>query len=580
MIVKTLKKTLIAVVACWITLGATAQELQTDTLVIDPDQRYDVFFLEAMVQRQKGNQDAAFDLLRHCLEIRPDASEAYFFLAQYYNALKDYDKALAYFQRAVSIDGQNPVYLETLAQAYIGQGDYEQAAGTFEMLVAQDKNREDVLETLLQLNVQLKRYDKAIDVLDRLEQLNGKGARLSVTKSEIYNSMGNQEAAIAELKALADSYPFDLNYRAEYANMLLQGKQQKKGVSLLEDILVEEPDNLRAQVALYDHFSEAGNEAVADSLFECMLLNRNASQDTRIQLFRQQIQKSEMAGGDSTRVLELFGKVLAQPQTDADIAILCATYMDLKKMPRDTVSAMLQHILTIAPDNAAARLQLVSYAWNADDRDRVIELCQTARQYNPDEMAFYYYQGMAYYQKGEKDQALSAFQNGIGVINEQSNPAIVSDFYAIMGDLLHEKGLIRQAYEAYDSCLQWKDDNLGCLNNYAYFLSEQGQQLEKAEQMSHRTVKAEPKNATYLDTYAWILFMQQRYAEARIYIDQALQNDSDSSAVIIEHAGDIYALCGNKERAVELWKEACQRSTAEDKRVLIRKIKLHKYLKE
>jgi Tfp pilus assembly protein PilF len=110
-----------------------------------------------------------------------------------------------------------------------------------------------------------------------------------------------------------------------------------------------------------------------------------------------------------------------------------------------------------------------------------------------------------------------------------------------MGDILHQKGLMKEAYEAYDSCLQWKDDNMGCLNNYAYFLSESGEQLAKAEQMSYRTVKAEPKNATYLDTYAWILYMLGRYSEANIYIDQALQNldESMDNSVIKEHADKI-----------------------------------------
>jgi Tfp pilus assembly protein PilF len=82
---------------------------------------------------------------------------------------------------------------------------------------------------------------------------------------------------------------------------------------------------------------------------------------------------------------------------------------------------------------------------------------------------------------------------------------------------------------------------MGCLNNYAYFLSESGEQLAKAEQMSFKTVKAEPKNATYLDTYAWILYMLGRYSEAKIYIDQALQNldESIDNSVIQEHAEKI-----------------------------------------
>jgi predicted negative regulator of RcsB-dependent stress response len=80
--------------------------------------------------------------------------------------------------------------------------------------------------------------------------------------------------------------------------------------------------------------------------------------------------------------------------------------------------------------------------------------------------------------------------------------------------------------------------------------------------------------------------MQKRYNEARIYIDQTLQCDSDTSAVLLEHAGDIYYHVGEKEKAVTLWQQALDRASetpeAEDDRrqVLTRKIKLKKCLKE
>ena len=227
------------------------------------------------------------------------------------------------------------------------------------------------------------------------------------------------------------------------------------------------------------------------------------------------------------------------------------------------------------------------YAWEAENHERVIELCRAARQYNPEEMAFYYYQGIAYYQEGQLDEALNAFQNGIGVINSDSNPAIVSDFYAVLGDIMHQKGMENESFAAYDSCLVWKDDNIGCLNNYAYHLSVKGIRLDEAERMSFRTVKAEPKNATYLDTYAWVLFKQKRYDEAQKYIDQTLENDSVPSAEVLEHAGDIYYHVGEKERAVEFWQKALdtafeEKSKEQDGRqqVLTRKIKLKKYVKE
>ena len=541
---------------------------------------YDQFFMEAMVQRQKGNNDAAFDLLRHCQELNPNAPEVYYFLAQYYMALRNQEKATECVKQAAALNPDNETYMETLAHNYIQQQDYASAIPVIEGIYNRNKEREDMLEMLFQLYQQVEDYTNAINVLERMERIDGKNERLSMAKSEIFTRMGNKKAAIAEMEALAKKFPNDLNYMAMYGEALMMNGQTKKELAVYDQVLAQEPDNNRVLMSLRTFHQSEGHWAVADSLAERVLLSSNATSDEKIHLLRQEVSASENQGGDSTRVLTLFRKMLAQPQSNPDMAILCASYMNSKQMPKDSIARVLNQVLSLAPDYAAARLQLVGYAWEAEDMDKVITLCQEARQYNPDEMAFYYYQGIAYYKRDSLDQALSAFQNGIGVINDNSNPDIVSDFYAVMVDILHQKGLAEEAFAAYDSCLQWKDDNIGCLNNYAYYLSERGERLSEVEEMSYKTVKAEPKNATYLDTYAWILFMQERYAEAKIYIDQALQNMEDSlgNEVIVEHAGDIYAQNKDMDRALSLWRDA-QQKKPEDQ-LLLRKIKLKKYLKE
>lgn len=77
--------------------------------------RYDYFFLQAISERQKGNSSAAFDLLRHCIEINPGAAEAYFYLAQYYMAMREKEKSMSMTKRAVELSPDNISFLETLA---------------------------------------------------------------------------------------------------------------------------------------------------------------------------------------------------------------------------------------------------------------------------------------------------------------------------------------------------------------------------------------------------------------------------------------------------------------------------------
>ena len=566
-----MKKCLILLLTLMVVLPVTGNDYESS-------RRYDILFHEAMLQRQKGHHDAAFSLLLRCLELQPQAAEAHFFVAQYHDEMKRDSLALLSYQRADSLCPGNMTYMETLAQAYMERGRYAEAISVVERMYESNKSRQELLETLYRLYLQERDLDKAIGVLDRMELIDGKSERLSLAKSRLYLDMGEEDKALAEIKELAERYPNDLNYRTVYASTLLVREDRAEALEVLEGILAEEPGNVKAQFVLRNYYIREENAEAADSMTRCILLNPKATTEEKVYQLRQIIAESENQVGDSTQVLALFNEMLAMPQPDPDIAEMRAAYMDLKKMPEDSIVSAFEQVLKIAPDRASSRMRLVQMAWANEDKERVIELCREARQYNPEEMAFYYFQGIAYYQQQDTDHALETFQNGIAVINDESSPEIVSDFYAVMGDLLQQKDRTQEAFAAYDSCLVWKPDNIGCLNNYAYYLSLQGERLEEAEQMSYKTIKAEPKNATYLDTYAWILFMQERYGEARIYIDQALQNDSTAGAVVLEHAGDIYALSGDVTGAVALWQQALAQDPSN--KLLARKIKRKKYIRK
>ena len=555
--------------------------VNAQTLAQEPEdvqRKYNILFNEAMLQRQRGHHDATFDLLNRCLELKPDASEACFFLAQYYAEMKNTDKALELFKRASDLSPKDMTYMETLGRTYIGKGQYVEAIPVFEKMYEQDKSREDLLETIYRLYIQEKDYQKAVGVLDKIETVDGKSERISLAKSALYVQMGDHQSAVEAVKSLSEEHPYDMDYRTLYANTLMGNGELEEAYDVLKQILAEEPDNTKAQQSLRTYYIHMEDDEAVDSLTHCILMNKHTNTEDRVYMLRQLIGENERESGDSTVILNVFNHVLSQPEPDVEVAMLKAAYMDLKKMPKDSIATALRQVLKMAPDYAPARLQLVQYAWEDNDDASIISLCQAARQYNPEEMAFYYYQGMAYYRIDDKDHALDAFKNGISVINDDSSPEIVSDFYAVLGDLLFQKDREQEAYAAYDSCLQWKPDNIGCMNNYAYYLSLNGKNLERAEEMSFKTIKAEPRNATYLDTYAWILFMQGRYAEARIYIDQALQNDSTLGAVVTEHAGDIYMMAGDADGAIKLWQQALAQDPGN--KLLARKIKRKKYIKQ
>ncbi|MCR4602798.1 MAG: tetratricopeptide repeat protein [Prevotella sp.] len=542
------------------------------------NRKYDLLFHEAMLQLHKGHIDSAFDLLTRCQQLRPDASEAYFYLAQIYLEMNDSKQALTLFKKAHELEPRNTTYLERLASSYIDNDQFAETIKVVENLYDIDKSRTELLETLFQLYSHEKDYEKAIAVLDRMELADGPTEHTALTKCRLYIELNDAVNAVKEAHKLTERYPNDLRYRTLYANTLLVTDHEEDARSELNQILEEEPFNLSAQQVMRNYYIRRGDEESADSVNHAILLNPEASIEDKVNQMRQLIIETAQDEGDSTVVLDLFDELLSLPHPSPEMAEMKAAYMELLGMSKDSVTNAFEYVLQLAPDQASARLHLVQQAWDEEDNKRIISLCHAARQYNPEEMVFYYYQGMAYYRENDTDHALEAFQNGISVINEQSIPEIVSDFYAAMGDLLHMKGREAEAFAAYDSCLVWKADNIGCLNNYAYYLSLQNKRLDEAEQMSYKTVKAEPENATYLDTYAWILFMQNRYTEARIYIDRALQNDSLPGAVVCEHAGDIYALCGDVDKAMAQWERALVDDP--ENKLLRRKIKHKKYMRK
>lgn len=541
--------------------------------------RFKMYYYEAVKQQISGNYDAAYDLLEHCIGINPNAAEAYFMLSFYDGILKGDSAAFADVKKASELNPTNNAYLERIGVGYVSMGNLDEAIKAYEKLSRNSPERSDVLDFLAQLYSRQKDYDKMLDVLNRMEALEGASEDLTLAKMRVYSLQGKKEEEYNELKNMSEKHPNDMNYRVMLGNWLLQNGRPDEAGKLYLEVLQAEPENIMARMSMIDYYRTSGQAMRADSLQEVMLVSPKTPVDGKMALMRQVVADNEKNGADSTLVIDLFKKILKEPQETSDMAQLYAAYLTLKKMPQDSISKVLETVLAISPDNVAARLQLIQAEWNKQDFDRVIELSNQALDYSPDELAFYYFLGFAYIQKDDDDSALEVLRRGVSQINDQSNPSLVSDFYAIMGDILHDKGDDKGAYAAYDSCLQWKDDNYGCLNNYAYYLSVENKDLDKAAQMSYRTVQAEPDNSTFLDTYAWILFMQKKYAEALQYIDMAVKNDTTKSAVIIEHAGDIHAVNGDIDGAVKYWNEALK-AGAENETVLRRKIKLRKYVEK
>ena len=165
------------------------------------------------------------------------------------------------------------------------------------------------------------------------------------------------------------------------------------------------------------------------------------------------------------------------------------------------------------PRSVHAHSLCMQLAANAKDHERVIDECHILMELQPDDL----------------DQQVSCL--------------------SIIGDTLHEQGEVRKAYKTYEQALKLDPEYCPVLNNYAYFLSLEKRKLAKAEKMSRITIEKEPDNPTYLDTYAWILFLRGKAKEAKPYFKHAMLYGGKDSAVILMHFSMVLDKLGEKELA-------------------------------
>lgn len=565
----------LAVLCLWMSAGRMPAAAQDRSFGEELQRKYDYYYLEAIRLKGQHKYDAAFDLLQHCLEINPQAASALYEVAQYYIYLKQNDKSIQALEKAVAYDPDNFWYAQGLANLYQKEGRTEEATALLEDMAVRFTDKLDPLYNLLDLYNRAEKYDKVLAILNKLEQRMGKSEQLTMEKFRIYLQKKDSKRAFREIESLVEEYPMDTRYQVVLGDAYLQNGRKKEAYNLYRNVLKQEPDNPMALYSMATYYRETGQEALYQQQLDTLLLNRKVDSDTKLVVMRQLIVENERADADTTRIISLFDRILQENPQDAQLPLLYVQYLYSKGMEQRALP-VLQQVLDIDPTHTAARMTLLGEAVKKDDYKEVTRLCEGGVVANPDRPEFYFYLAIAYNQDRRYEDVIHTCRKALELARKDTKKEVISDFFTIMGDAYYAEKQAEEAYAAYDSALVYYPDNIPTLNNYAYYLSLERRDLDKAEEMSYKTIKAEPKNATYLDTYAWILFEKGNYDEARIYIDDALLSDEEKSGGVVEHAGDIYFMTGDVDKAVECWQKARSMGIRTD--VLDKKIEERKYI--
>lgn len=551
--------------------------LAQSSLTPEQQRKYDYFFLEAMRLKEKKDYASAFGLLQHCLDIHPNAASALYEVSQYYMFLRQVPQGQEALEKAVASAPDNYWYSQGLASLYQQQNELDKAITLLEQMAVRFPGKQDPLFNLLDLYGRQEKYDEVISTLNRLEKHMGKNEQLSMEKFRIYLQMKDDKKAFQEIESLVQEHPMDMRYQVILGDVYLQNGKKQEAYDVYQKVLAAEPDNPMAIFSMASYYKQTGQEGLYQQQLDTLLLNKKVTPDTKVNVMRQMIVENEQADKDSTQIIALFDRIMKQEQDDPQIPMLYAQYLLSKNMEAESVP-VLEQVVDLDPTNKAARMMLVGTAVRKEDYKQIIKVCEPGIEATPDALEFYYYLAIAYNQAEQPDSVVSICKRALEHTTADSKKEVVSDFYSILGDMYHTQKQMKEAYAAYDSALVYNPSNIGALNNYAYYLSVERRDLDKAEEMSYKTVKAEPNNATYLDTYAWILFEKGNYAEARIYIDNAMKSDDEKSDVIVEHCGDIYYMTGDVDGALSYWKKALEMGS--ESKTLKQKIEKKKYIAE
>lgn len=545
--------------------------------VVARERAFDYFFLQALSLREQERYDEAFDLFEHCLALQPSSSAVSYELFSMYSFLGRKEEALAMMQRAAEGDPKNYWYMAMLAIAYEDEGRADDAIEVYKTMAKHFSSNSNVFAGLASVYTDKGEYKNAIDAFDQIERIEGKNEQITLQKYRLYMLLQDKENALKELQGLIEEYPDDLSTKVFLGSTYMQFGDTLKALDIYDSVCKADSNNVQVQKAMADYYQRMNSDSLFTVAIERLLFNERFTGKERAELLVRFVSYKD-ALGDSLYNVSLMKALMQLPTEQAVTAETLARYMDMHEMPHDSITPVLEALLRFEPENGYAQMQLLNAAIKKNDFDEVIMRCDTAILYNPEILELYYFKGVAEYNKKMYKEALATFGSGLSKRTDADDSGFISDLFALVGDIQHELGNTADCYIAYDSALVYNADNLGALNNYAYFLSLEGRELDKAQQMSFKTVEAEPENKTYIDTYMWILFVLERYDEAKAYAEKLLSLGEEDTPVVLEHCGDIFAKCGDINRAVELWSEA-QKQGGKSK-ILEKKIKRRKYISD
>jgi tetratricopeptide (TPR) repeat protein len=462
-------------------------------------------------------------------------------------------------ENAMALDKKNKYFYILASTIYSSLNNFALAEQTLETMMREIKGNDEYLYELAALYQYDHNPEEAIRVYNRAEALLGVNEISSLQKQKLYFESGRTTEAIAEGQKLIDSDSDDERYVLAFAETLSRNKQSAKAISTLEAFLKEHPDNGDAKMLLAGVYHEDGQENKFRELISAVfddasvpVTDKVALLSTQIMMLSKAPRKNDPAVTDNFSE-QLFLKLVKQYPGDNTVHTVGGDlYMVLKNV--DDAEKQYREAIHFGSTNFDAWQNLISLELEENQFDSIIVHTENGLELFPNQAILYYFNGYAQLRKKNYREAITSLLQAKKL--SANNVAFTGDnINGMLGDAYNGAKDFVKSDKAYEDALAINPDNDGILNNYSYYLALRKENLEKADKMAARLIKNNPNNASYLDTYGWVLYMREKYKEAKKVLEKAV-NQSNASAVMHEHYGDILFKLGNTDEAVKEWQKS------------------------
>ena len=560
----------------WASDVKTPVQASLNQLSPEQQRKFDYFYYEAANLKNAGKYDAAYDLFSYCLSLDTASSPVLYELAMFQLQRNRPEKAVEMLKSAVAHSDDNFTYRMTLAGLYRNLGMYGEASDSYEELVKRYPDKSELNYYLADALTQEGEIGAAIDAYNVLESTMGMNETLSLQKFKLYQTLKQPDKAFEEIENLANKYPMNARYRLLMGDLHLENEETEKALACYQQAHEIDPDDPRYIVSMANYYDQTGDKEAAEQEIRDALVNEKLDVETKVGILSRYVQRLQQTQQGIENANSLFQTLLDQHPEDTELKLMYGGLL-MAQQKEEEAKFQFQLVTEMEPSNEGAWQQLLNISLKGEDIPEVIRICTRCKELFPEAPEYYFYLGIGYYMQEKYQESLDTYYAGLKIIPE-GNGVVKSNFYGQIGDLYYQMEKMDEAYKAYDEALKYNENNAPVLNNYSYFLTLDKKDLKKAERMAAQCIKLEPDNATYLDTYAWVFFVQGNYTLAKIYIENALSKDKTNSAELVDHYGDILYMSGEKDKALEQWKKA--KEMGKDTDVLKQKIAKGIYIED